>query len=199
MYLMLVTWIPRNPWIPPKNVGQIPWWFVGESCQEFLWESRSVLPKGAGIWMGSQEEHLGRIVPVLRDFTMPQEGKSTLTFVGKNYRFGRWLSSLQIRGLWFLLPFWILLDIAPLKTKMEPESESLEKEISIGNYPLQVLCNYYAREYRFSWCFTELDFWETHTRNTLFQDVWGTKSHQHLDLWARLSNSGCLVIFPTYH
>lgn len=32
--------------------------------------------------MGSQEEHLGRIVPVLRDITMPQEGKSTLTFVG---------------------------------------------------------------------------------------------------------------------
>lgn len=98
---------PQNPWNSPQ-VGQI----LGEElvnfdhiyvkhlmigflegefrvdglinklCQEFLWESRWVLPKGAGLWMGSQEEHLGRIVPVLRDITMPQEGKSTLTIVG---------------------------------------------------------------------------------------------------------------------
>ena len=30
--------------------------------------------------MGSPKEQLGRIVPILRDFTMPQEGKSTSAF-----------------------------------------------------------------------------------------------------------------------
>ena len=152
---------PRNPWNSPSSWPD-PWWRVGEFwphlcetsnkierhtlCQEFLWESRWVLPKGAGLWMGSQEEHLGRIVPVLRDFTMPQEGKSTLTFVGGSTGtfFGRWLSTLQKRCLCFSYPVlfgfcWIL---HPSKQtwnlNMNPG-----KEISIGNYgiyPFQVLC-----------------------------------------------------------
>ena len=111
--------------------------------------------------MGSQEEHLGRIVPVLRDFTMPQEGKSTLTFVGGSTGtfFGRWLSTLQKRCLCFSYPVlfgfcWIL---HPWKQtwnlKMNPWKKRFLLKITLFRFYVS-----FPGSMGFSWCFYRTRF-----------------------------------------